>query len=258
MKITALLENTTEREDMQTEHGLSLYIETGDHKLLFDTGAGGLFAENAEKLGIDLPQVDLAILSHSHNDHTGGLAHFLQVNPTAPVYAHPQIFGPYYNGAQKFIGPDPALQTDPRLVFVDTETRIAPGITLHPGLPPRFPVETWGLSRLEKGTFVPDDFRHEQYLLIREGEKTICISGCSHRGILNILDWFQPDILVGGFHFMKMDPESPALTAAAEALARYPTTYYTGHCTGQSQYTRLRHILADRLLPLSTGTTIFL
>ena len=256
MRITVLVENTSTSEHLSCEHGLSLYIETGDKKILFDTGASDLFALNAAKLGIDLSQVDFAILSHSHRDHTGGLGRFLEVNKTAPVYANPHIFGPYYNGDGECIAPDPALESNPRLVFVNTEMQIASNLILHPGFTPRFPVETWGLSRLENGQYIPDDFRHEQYLLIQEGDKRICISGCSHKGILNIMDWYHPDILVGGFHFMKLDPDSPALTAAGEALAQYPTTYYTGHCTGAAQYTRLKAILGDRLQPISTGITI--
>ena len=64
MKITALLENKTNREDMLTEHGLSLYIETEKHKILFDMGQSDLFAKNAAALGIDLSSVDIAVLSH--------------------------------------------------------------------------------------------------------------------------------------------------------------------------------------------------
>ncbi|MCI8845747.1 MAG: MBL fold metallo-hydrolase [Lachnospiraceae bacterium] len=72
MKITALLENKTNREDMLTEHGLSLYIETEKHKILFDMGQSDLFAKNAAALGINLSSVDIAVLSHGHYDHGGG------------------------------------------------------------------------------------------------------------------------------------------------------------------------------------------
>ena len=54
MKIYTLLENTTCRENLAAEHGLSLYIETGSHNILFDTGQTGAFADNAEKMGVDL------------------------------------------------------------------------------------------------------------------------------------------------------------------------------------------------------------
>lgn len=255
MRVTVLAENTAASENLICEHGLSLYIETGDKKILFDMGQTDAFARNARILGIDLAQVDFAVLSHGHYDHSGGLGHFLEINPTAPVYLSPHAFGPHYNAAKKYIGMDPALAGSGRLVFVDTETEIAPGITLHPGFSPRFPMETWGLCRLEGGQFLPEDFRHEQYLMITGKDRSICVTGCSHRGILNIMDRFRPQVLIGGFHFVKLDPDAPALSAAARELAKYPAVYYTGHCTGTEQFARMQAILADRLHPISTGIT---
>ena len=76
MKITSILENTSHREDMITEHGLSLYIETGAHKILFDMGQSDAFYKNAQTLGIDLAAVDIAVLSHGHYDHGGGPSKF--------------------------------------------------------------------------------------------------------------------------------------------------------------------------------------
>ena len=61
MKIVTLVENTTSSPDLRCKHGLSLYIETANHKILFDLGPNGLFAENAKKLNIDLTQVDIVV-----------------------------------------------------------------------------------------------------------------------------------------------------------------------------------------------------
>ena len=84
-KITTLVENCVYGRKLQAEHGLSLYIETAEHKLLFDTGASDLFISNARLLHIDLREVDYLILSHGHSDHTGGLRHFLELNTIATV-----------------------------------------------------------------------------------------------------------------------------------------------------------------------------
>ena len=86
MKIVCLLENKTALPHMETEHGLSLYIETGNKKILFDMGQTDAFAQNAEKLGISLEEVDFAVLSHGHYDHGGGLSRFLEINRHAPVF----------------------------------------------------------------------------------------------------------------------------------------------------------------------------
>ena len=81
---------------MQAEHGLSLYIETQEHRLLFDTGASDLFIRNACLLHIDLQKVDYLILSHGHNDHTGGLRYFLELNTQATVVCKSEIFSPKF------------------------------------------------------------------------------------------------------------------------------------------------------------------
>ena len=129
MKITALTENTS-RKGLPYEHGLSLYIETEKHNILFDTGQTELFAKNAEMLGIDLGKVDIAVLSHGHYDHGGGLKRFLELNKTAPVYMSKFAFEPHYNGAQKYIGLDLSLRGSGRIVFTDGVTKNADGLTI--------------------------------------------------------------------------------------------------------------------------------
>ena len=78
MKVIVLSENTTNDPRLGAEHGLSLYIEACGKKILFDTGQGDLFAENAKTLGVDLAAVDFAVISHGHYDHGGGIRRFLQ------------------------------------------------------------------------------------------------------------------------------------------------------------------------------------
>ena len=102
MKITALIENLPLSDEIQAEHGLSLYIEAEGKKILFDMGQTNLFAENAAKLGVDLTKVDLAILSHGHYDHGGGMQRFFEINKQAPVYINQNSFGEFFNGNTDF------------------------------------------------------------------------------------------------------------------------------------------------------------
>ena len=255
MKITVLTENTSRCNAIGAEHGLSLFIEACGHKILFDAGQTELFARNAELLGIDLSQVDIAVLSHGHYDHSGGMLHFLALNDTAPIYVSRYAFEPHYNG-EKYIGVDPMLKESDRLILCGETAEIAPGLTLYSCNSRETPygVDSGGLSMVQDGQLLPDDFRHEQYLLIEEGGKRVLISGCSHKGIHNIVSWFRPNVLIGGFHLMKK-PIGDELINCAEALDQFDTEYYTCHCTGTEQYEAMRRHVR-RLHYLSAGECI--
>ena len=158
LKITALVENTVPEDlaaqlGLGKEHGLSLYIEACGHKILFDMGQTGLFARNAAALGVDLAAVDLAVLSHGHYDHGGGLARFLELNSTAPVYLNEHAFEPHYHGAERYIGLDPALAASPRLHLTGEEAVLAPGLTLAAcnRRPRRYDLGSFGLTVQEGG-----------------------------------------------------------------------------------------------------------
>ena len=253
MKIISLAENTCSSGKYDVEHGLSLYIETENKKILFDMGQTELFAKNAELMGIDLKKVDVAVLSHGHYDHGGGLRKFLEINKKAPVYLSRYAFGKYYNGTEKYIGLYVNLKDSSRLVFVGENFEVCEGLNLYScnGYKKDFDLGSSGLMVMEKEEFLPDDFRHEQYLLIEENNKKVLISGCSHKGILDITNWFSPDVLIGGFHFSKL-PLDGTLKHYAEYLNEFDTDFYTCHCTGVEQYEFMRKYM-DNLNYISTG-----
>lgn len=258
MKIRILMENTASREDLTAEHGLSLYIEANGKRILFDAGQSGAFADNAEKLGIDLKKVDFAVLSHGHYDHSGGLMRFLQINGAAPVYVSELAAGEYYNAKDCYIGIAQELKGNPRLIPAAEKQELAEGITLVScrDCEPIVPVDSAGLQKKTKDALQPDDFLHEQYLIIEENGKRVVISGCSHRGILNIVRWLPCDVLVGGFHFMKKDPRSEEIREAAQQLLQSDTVYYTCHCTGLQQYETMKEIMGSRLHYLAAGACL--
>jgi len=256
MKITALTENTSAVCGIGEEHGLSLFIETENKKILFDMGQTNLFAKNAEKLNIDLSKTDIAIISHGHYDHGGGLDTFLKINSISPVYISRYAFEPHYNSADKYIGLAPALINNERLITVEDICNVDLGITLYScnNSAKAFDLGSFGMSTLSNGKKVPDDFRHEQYLLIEEKNKKVLFSGCSHKGILNIVKWFEPDVLIGGFHFSKLPPDEK-LKEYAAYLNSYKTVFYTCHCTGNAQYSFMSKYM-DRIFYLSAGQSI--
>jgi len=256
MKVTALIENNSCAEGISAEHGLSLYIETGDRRILFDVGQSELFADNARKLGIDLSMVDIAIISHGHYDHGGGLAKFLRINDSANVLINRNAFFEYYNKDGKYIGLDSKLQTSDRIVFAGDEHRINDDICLFTcnGMERRYGFSNFGLTKKKGKETIPDDFIHEQYLVIKEGDKTVLFSGCSHKGIFNIIEWFHPDMVIGGFHFSKM-PCDNYLADIASELDKYDIEFYTCHCTGTEQYDFMKKYIR-KLNYISSGQTV--
>ena len=124
------------------------------------------------------------------------------------------------------------------------------------------PLNPFGLKVLQENNFIDEDFVHEQYLLIEENnsnKKKILISGCSHKGIINIQNWFNPDVLIGGFHFMKIPIEADGLTELknySKILSDTKTNFYTCHCTGVEQFDFLKKIMKEKLEYLSSGSFV--
>ncbi|HKL60135.1 MAG TPA: MBL fold metallo-hydrolase [Sphaerochaeta sp.] len=272
MKITALVENTSCKEGIQAEHGLSLFIEAQEKTILFDTGASPMFAQNAEKLHVNLETVDLAVLSHGHYDHSRGIDTFLKLNGVAPIYLRKAAFGPYYSeregGKYEFIGIDESLITNNRLIFTGKQTPLGEGISLFSNVRGErfFPTGNKSLLKKTEDGYIPDDFTHEQNLVIEEDGISLLISGCSHRGIVNIVDHFHalfghyPTHVIGGFHLYNHrtgKPESnETLHQIADALLASGATYYTCHCTGEANYQVLRTFMGDKVEYLAGGRTL--
>ena len=271
MKITALVENTTNNPSLGTQHGLSLYIEANGRKILFDMGADGLFLENANKLGIDLAGVDLAIVSHGHDDHGGGLGTFLEYNQRAPVYLNRRAFGNYYTKRMQmpvYIGLRQDLERSRRMVFVDEYTDLGDGLTLFSGVTGKeYASPANARLFMRRGQKMEaDDFLHEQDLLIVEEGKALLIGGCAHCGIVNILERSKeilgraPDVVVSGFHLynsgLPMKEENRFVGSIAKRLRQEPTHYYTCHCTGERPFDLLKADLGQQIQYLAAGDTV--
>ena len=271
MRIVTLIENTPGAPGCAHEHGLSLYVETGRHTLLMDTGATGAFAANAAVLGLDLGRVDTIVLSHGHYDHAGGLLQAAALAPGARIYMQRGAAGEFFHG-ERYIGIDKAILELPGLRLLDGDCRLDEELFLFAGITGRrfWPRSNRELSvRRADGSRVQDDFAHEQCLVVCQGGRHILLSGCAHNGILNILDRYRalfgagPDVVVSGFHMKQAGPYTDAewqtIEQTGRALQAYRhTQFYTGHCTGRPAQERLQQILGDQLRALHSGEELAL
>ena len=271
MRIVNLIENSPGISGCCYEHGLSFYVETEGHKLLMDTGASDCFLHNAERLGIDLRDVDTLILSHGHYDHAGGIMAFSRINPTATLYMQKTAGAAYYAmdpEGPKYIGIDRRIPALPNLVLLEGDQTLDRELTILSGITGR---RRWSqsnlrLKRREGDSFLQDSFDHEQALVIRQAGTYYLFSGCAHNGILNVLDKFRgkfgtdPQVVISGFHFMKGEPYTPQETAdileTAKELAKMDTRFYTGHCTSHRAFALMKPIMGEKLVELHTGMEI--
>ena len=271
MIIKTLVENTSLKDDLKSEHGLSLYVETKKHRLLFDVGASGAFIQNAEKLGVDISDVDILVISHGHYDHGGGLKAFMEVNGKAGIYLHKNAFEDHFSnrlgGERAYIGLDKNLLPNERFVFVEDYLRIDDELELfsHVVGNKLVPTGNKDLLMLKDGNIVEDDFSHEQSLVIRgNGGKTVLLAGCAHRGILNISDRSNelnnssPEVVIGGFHLYsaskKKYEDTERIIQLGYELDKMNSLYYTCHCTGVEAYNKLKKILGEKIGYLATGS----
>ena len=262
MKWTVLTDNRTCNDQLQTEHGLSILLETEKHRILLDTGASDVFIRNAERLGIDLSTVDYVFISHGHSDHAGGLKHFIVINNKAYVIVSPHaVSGKFFSKRRYFhsITAEWTEDSEDRFLMVDQTCEVCDDIHVIAHIPQSHPIPQ-GNQHLfienADGDYINDDFRHELALYV-DG---LLFTGCAHSGLENILSAcpYPVKAVVGGFHLLDDHESEEELTALALRLkANYPNTqFYTSHCTGDKVFSILKTVMGDYLHAFSCGMTI--
>ncbi|MBN2837420.1 MAG: MBL fold metallo-hydrolase [Fusobacteriaceae bacterium] len=211
MKITCLVNNFSKKENLIDEHGLSFYIEKDNIKILFDTGMGKALFHNAKILDIDLKDINYVVLSHGHNDHTGGLNEFLKINTKAKVIAHKEIFAEKCSkrtGEMRFIGLSKEGLDLERFIFMEDIYKLSENISFYGNLGDYEDAREKNHFVKSEKDYLPDMSKDEIYLVITEKDYDILVSGCSHRGIINIIkelknreSLWESFFLFGGLHF---------------------------------------------------------
>ena len=200
MKVTILTENTVSRRGLLAEHGLSVLIEAGNRRILFDTGQSGVYLHNAQKLGISLEGLDGIVLSHGHYDHTGGLPEF-PAAADCPVFLSEKALEDKWcleknGGPARWIGIPWREESGDgripgRLTFTAEKEEIFPDIYVLGGITSTVLEEAArdNLFRIRRdGQFIPDRMEDEQLLILRTARGLAVFAGCAHAGILSCLE----------------------------------------------------------------------
>ncbi len=272
IRVTVLIENTSDGS-LACEHSLSFFIEYMEKRILLDSGSSEAFGENAEKMGISITGLDAYVLSHGHYDHSGGFDLIFRNDPAARVYARKEALDTYLScsgGLHEISVPKNIAEQSERFILTDGIREILPRIYV-------IPHNTQGLektgekSRLYKKQgkeILPDDFAHEQSLVIDSEKGLVIFNSCSHAGAVNIIKeakaaFGQKPIYayVGGLH-MKGKKDGKEICAFSEdeingLCSAFKNEgvkkIYTGHCTGIPGFEKLKSRLGEHIQKLTTG-----
>jgi 7,8-dihydropterin-6-yl-methyl-4-(beta-D-ribofuranosyl)aminobenzene 5'-phosphate synthase len=271
--ITVLVENTARGPGILGEHGLAWWIDTGMHRVLFDTGQGMALVHNAKRLGIDLATADAIVLSHGHFDHVGGLEAALTAAPQAPLFLHPRAIEP------KFSGTDPAAARHISIPFVEAElfrrngrrvvatrkpSEVVPGIWTTGEVPRTTDFEdTGGPFFLDQALTQPDPLMDDEAVFFESRDGVVVVLGCAHTGVVNTLVHVahltgQKTIhsVVGGMHLENTSPHRLAETL--EAFRRFDVqSIGAAHCTGFAATAAFWKEFPTRCVQCVTGTRLF-
>ena len=271
--VTTLVENTVTAgiAPLIAEHGLSFFIDTGERKILSDTGQGLALLGNADALGIDLSNVDTVVLSHGHFDHAGGVKNLLSRNTDFTVVAHPDVFenklagldGNYLSAGIPELK-EQLIKARIRLSLQKDTIKIAPNIRTTGEIPLKTDFED-----VEKMFFIrkenqetPDSIPDDNALILDTEKGTVIVLGCAHRGLINTLDRVVEitgnktiHAVMGGLHLLYADElKSKKIFGRLRDFGL--EKMIIGHCTGFQATAALWGEFGIKVIPNTVGHKI--
>ncbi|MFO7881950.1 MAG: MBL fold metallo-hydrolase [Kosmotogaceae bacterium] len=262
MRITVLC-NDKALKGFHREHGISFLIDTENKTYLFDTGTTDVAVRNAKKFAIDLNAIDSIIISHGHYDHLGGLAEFLKLIGTRKVYIGNGALNSKFSG-EKTASPDESeeqyIALGAEFETVEENKKTGDGIFIFSAVP--FVTEERPQKKYKHiidGHMEIDEFNDELTLLIIKDGKGTVITGCSHRGIANILievsHYCDIENVLGGLHLLSKDLHE--LNAICDKLEEFGVSnYFVGHCTGDEAIEIMKKRLSANVKEIKAGNII--
>lgn len=254
--LTLLVENTARGMGVLGEHGLAWWIDTGSHRVLFDTGQGMALLNNARRLGIDLARADAIVLSHGHADHVGGLEQVLAAAKNATLFLHPSATGKKFTGSDRkprgrrlsidFLETEAFRARAAKTVVTTGPAEVVPGVWATGEVPRTNDFEdTGGPFFLDESMTQPDPLLDDQSVFLPTPEGVVVVFGCAHAGSVNTLQHIARltqnapvRALFGGLHLENASPRRMDETVRALRTCR-PQKMGFCHCTGFHALRRL-------------------
>ncbi len=230
--VKVVYDNYLKVNGLKEDWGFSIMIEGLDKEVLFDTGTNPeIFASNFKKMGLDASAIDYLVISHEHGDHTGGIPAFAGMKKNIPVII-PHSFSGKFKERMTVLGLEPVLVNKPAEICENLFT---------------------------SGEF---DFQiAEQALVLDTKNGLVVMTGCSHPGIVKMLNKIKSDfnknifMVFGGFHLMqKSEKETEEIIQEMKAMGvvRCGAT----HCTGDKQISMFREEFGENYVEMGVGNTL--
>ncbi len=270
--VTILVDNSASN-NLQSEHGLSMWLEYGQKRILFDTGQTNLILHNAEKLGVDLSKTDAIVVSHGHFDHTGGLASVLDIALNTNLYIYPDATAPKFSKHDSnvtMIGmSEPTrekiqiLAGKEKVFWTQIPTEIFPGLFVTGRIPRETEFENVGSTffvneSCQKTDELPDD----QAIYFETKKGIVILLGCAHSGVVNTLEYVMKltarskiYAVIGGMHLVGSNLKR--IEATIDAFRKYDVQKIVPlHCTGRRAMEKIKESFPERCTLLGAGDNI--
>lgn len=265
---------------------LHIKVGEGEKKILFDTASDAEpVLHNMKLFGIAPESIDVIVLSHSHFDHTGGLAGILKEihKKDVPIISNPKIFGisimpePYLEPYKSHIYLNQGLTSENskgnieslggRWYLTSDPLHLMPGVMTTGEIKKEEKVSYEKepyikLLDLEDGKLMPSMIKDEISISVNMPKGLVVVTGCSHAGVVSTVNKSikingssRVRGIVGGFHLI--DASSKAIDQTINDLKNLDVKrIYSGHCTGFEAEYRLRKSFREDFVRLSSGMVI--